>query len=67
MTKKFTITQTLPSVQIWVFEVEADTAEAALQMVQDGDVDPADYWVQDDDINYSEFKVTNEEEVTDGK
>lgn len=68
MAKKFTITQTLPSVQVWVFEVEADSEEAALEMVENGDTDPVDYFVEDTGVwDKSELTITDVEEVEDGK
>ena len=67
MAKKFTITQTLPSVQIWVFEVVADSEEAALEMIENGDTDPVDYFVDDDGFHGVEIVVTDIEEVEDGE
>lgn len=61
--KKYTIIETRPALQIWTFEVEANSEEEALRMVENGDVDPEDYEVDDGYSCDSEYIVQDVEEV----
>ncbi len=56
MKKKFLIIGQQPVMQIWEYEVEAETEEEAMAMVENGDVDTYEYTVQPDifgDVEYS--------------
>jgi len=59
---KFEITETRPAVMTWVFEVEADDEEQALQMVMDGDVSPEDFTTEEEEGTCSEYEITLLEE-----
>jgi hypothetical protein len=44
--KVYTLTQIVPSSQIWVYEVIANSEEEAIQMVKDGEAECIDYEVE---------------------
>ena len=60
--KKFTVTETRNAIYTWVFEVEAESEEKALEQVLD---DPekyiVDYTVDPDETSESEFEITEKE------
>ena len=47
----YKITQTMQATQYWIYEVEANSQEEALNKVSDGDVDPIDYGIDSDSDN----------------
>jgi hypothetical protein len=55
------ITETKSALQKWSFEVLAETQEEALRMVQDGEIDPTDYEVDEDPFEGSYYSVDSEE------
>lgn len=57
MKKKFLIIGQQPVMQIWEYEVEADTEEEAMAMVENGEVDPYEYTVQPDVFSDIEYHV----------
>ena len=61
--KKYTIIETHPALQVWTFEVEANSEEEAIQMIENGDVDPEDYEVDDNYSDTIEYIVQDVEEV----
>lgn len=63
--KRYYITQSSPSIQYWYYEVEAESEEEAIGMVQDGDVTCVNYEV-DGDLYFGandEYEVTDVEDV----
>lgn len=56
------ISETKSATQKWTFEVLAETQDEALRMVQDGEVDPDSYEVEDDPFEGSYYSVDGEEE-----
>ena len=46
--KKYHIMQTQPAMQVWHYEVEAESEEVAIRMVEEGSVDCVDYQVDCD-------------------
>jgi hypothetical protein len=64
--KKYTIIETRPALCTWTFEVEAETEEEALRMVEDGEVDPDDYDV-DNTFYDSQFIVEDVVEINKNK
>lgn len=61
--KKYTIIETRPALQVCTFEVEANSEEEALQMVENGEVDPEDCEVDSTYFGSSEYIVQDVEEV----
>lgn len=61
--KKFTIIESKPSIQVWSYEVEAESQEEAIEKIMDGLVDHDDYWVDEDPFERFEYEVESEEEV----
>jgi hypothetical protein len=59
----YNITETKSAIQKWSFAVLAETEEEALRMVQDGEVEPVDYIVDEDPFEGSEYSVDSEEEA----
>ena len=59
MKTKYRIQTQLPVIQSWVYEVEAETEEAAREMVLNGEVEPTDYFT-DDGFNH-DYKITEVE------
>lgn len=47
----YKITQTMQATQYWIYEVEANSQEEALNKVSDGDVEPIDYGIDGDGDN----------------
>lgn len=61
--KKFTIIESKPCIQVWSYEVEAESAEQAVEKIREGLVDHDDYWVDEDPFERFEYEVESEEEV----
>jgi len=63
--KIYHITQSSPAIQHWYYEVEAESEEEALEIVQSGDIDCVDYEVHTDTSFGAEdvYRVTNVEDV----
>jgi len=60
--KKFTITSTTQMEEYVTYTVEAETAEEALEMVENGEVeDNGDHWMKDIGGG-PEYEITSEEE-----
>lgn len=61
----YCITQSAPATQHWYYEVEAESEEEALEIVQSGDIDCVDYEVHTDTyfVAEYEYEVTNVEDV----
>lgn len=58
----YTIIETRKVVNAWYYEVEAESEEAAMQMVKNGDVEPDDF-IDDYELGEdSEFECTNQYE-----
>lgn len=51
--KKYKIIEYIPSTQQYTYEVEAETADEALDMVKNGEVEPEEYIVKSNDNNWS--------------
>ena len=58
----YNITETKSAIQKWSFAVYAENQDEALRMVQDGEVDPVDYIVDEDPFEGSYYSVDSEEE-----
>lgn len=63
--KKYTILQHAPAVQIWTYEVVANSEEEAIEMVANGDVDCIDYEVDGDDFRDHEITVIDTKDAED--
>ena len=59
--KKFIITETRPATYTWMYEVEAESEEQALEMVMDGQVDPFNTDVEAADYEDSEYEIIDEQ------
>lgn len=53
----YSITETKPALQRWEFTVMAENEEEALRMVKDGEVDPEDYFVDEEPFESSDYHV----------
>jgi len=63
MKKIYTIIETRKVVNAWYYEVEAESEEAAMQMVKNGDVQPDDFMSDDYELGEnSEFECINQYE-----
>ena len=61
--KKYTIIQTVPSTQIWTYEVDANSEEEAMEIVKSGEVECSDYEVEEDNyFGIGEFIVQDVED-----
>jgi len=58
----YKIIETRQATQYWTYEVEAETAEAALTLIQEGEVDAVDYAIEDGLFEDMEYEV---EEIRD--
>jgi hypothetical protein len=47
--KKFIVTETRRAFHTWTYEVEAESEEQAIELVENGDVNPDDF---DNEIDY---------------
>lgn len=62
--KKYTIIQTVPSTQIWTYEVDANSEEEAMEIVKSGEVECSDYEVEEDNyFGIGEFIVQDVEDI----
>ena len=57
MKKKFLIIAHQPVTQIWEYEVEAETEEEALAMVENGEIDPYEYVIDIDAFSSPEYTI----------
>ena len=66
MKKKFIIEQSLPAIQVWTFEVDAETEEEAIEMIENGDVEVSNYEVVGEGFGYEdyEYDVIDIQELT---
>lgn len=53
----YNITETKPAILRWEFTVQAENEEEALRMVKDGEVDPEDFYTDDDPFESSDYSV----------
>ena len=60
--KRFTIKETAPCVQVWTYEVEAETEEDAIKQVIDGVAEVVESTIEGHDYEENEYEV---EEVID--
>lgn len=60
--KKFIVTETKPATYTWWYEVEAETEEQAIQMVEDGYAEAYDMSADVDGWANSDFEI---EEIED--
>ena len=58
---KFTITETVPCVQIWTYEVEADNETEALEMVVQGKAEVVETEVDEHDYDATQFDIEEAE------
>jgi hypothetical protein len=58
---KFTITETVPCVQIWTYEVEATNQSEALLMVINGEVEATDTIVDEHDYDETQYDIEDSE------
>jgi hypothetical protein len=58
---KFTITETVPCVQIWTYEVEATNQSEALLMVINGKVEATDTIVDEYDYDETQYDIEDSE------
>ena len=55
--KRFLIIAQQPVTQIWEYEVEAETEEEALAMVENGEIDPYEYVIDIDAFSSPEYII----------
>ena len=53
----YKILETRQAVQYWTYEVEANSKEEAILLVQDGEVEPIDYTIDTDDFQGDEDNI----------
>jgi len=58
---KFIITETVPCVQIWTYEVEATNKEEAELMVINGKVEATDTIVDEHDYDETQYDIEDSE------
>jgi hypothetical protein len=58
---KFIITETVPCVQVWTYEVEAETESDALEQVVQGKADVIESTVDEHDYEQTEFNIEEAE------
>jgi len=64
--KVYHITEKQKAFQVWYYEVEAESEEEALKIVENGDVDSVDYEVHADHFNPGyEARVTQVTDLAD--
>lgn len=61
--KKYTITQTAPALQIWTYEVIANSEEEAIEMVEQGDAECVNYEVDGEPFDGGDIVVEGVEEL----
>ncbi len=61
--KKFSILESKSCIQVWQYEVEAESEEQALEKIMNGEVDNEDYWVDDNPFESFEYEVESVEEI----
>lgn len=61
--KKFTIIQQSHALQVWTYEVEANSAEEAFDIIENGDAEPIDYEVIPADDGEGPLEVINSTEI----
>ena len=62
--RSYTIIQTVPSTQIWTYEVNANSEEEAIEMVKNGDVECSNYEVDDSNfMDAVDFIVEDIEDI----
>ena len=61
--KKFRILESKSCIQVWQYEVEAESEEQPLEKIREGLVDHDDYWVDDDPFESFEYEVESDEEI----
>lgn len=49
--KKFIVTTSAPCTQYWEYEIEAETEEQAIEIALAGELDPQNYYTEDDGWN----------------
>ena len=60
--KTFKIYETKPAVQTWIYEVEAENEEQAIEMIKNGDVEAIDFGYDCELSEDSDFEI---EEIED--
>lgn len=55
--KKFIIIERIPSIQSYLYEVEAETADEALDMVKNGEVESEEYLVEPNDDDNPSYEI----------
>jgi len=60
--KRFIVTERVPCVQIWTYEVEAETEEDAIKQVIDGVAEVEESNVEGHDYEESEYEVEEDED-----
>lgn len=58
MKKTFKIVEYKPITAVWYYEVEAETEEEALELVENGEVESCDYETVDNYSSDSTFEIT---------
>lgn len=57
---KFTITETVPCVQIWTYEVEAENETEALKIILQGDTDAVETLVDEHVYEQTQYEIEDE-------
>lgn len=60
--KRFYVTERVPCVQVWTYEVEAETEEDAIKQVIAGTAEVVESIVEEYDYDESEYKVEEDED-----
>ena len=58
---KFTVTETVPCVQVWTYEVEADNETEALNKALDGKANIVDSVVAEHDYDEAQYEIEDAE------
>jgi hypothetical protein len=59
--QKFTITETVPCVQKWVYEVEAANETEALELIIEGKVDVTNVIIDEHDYEETQYEIEDAE------
>lgn len=60
--KRFYVTERVPCVQIWTYEVEAETEEDAIKQVIAGTAEVEESFIEEYDYEESEYEVEEDED-----
>jgi len=56
-TKEYRIIESRPATQYWEYIVEAESEQAALDKILEGNVEVGESWVEEDDSDESDYEI----------